>query len=375
MRVRPKAFAIDVLLAGVLSLVTVGAAFVRPGPVAVLAVVLSLLTSAPIALRQAAPVGVLSVVLGAELALAVLAGSTFPDGGFAVVIAGISVATLCSRRTALVMLGVTCLVLIGCLLITGVNASAALFWSEGIKAFLGVVVAWTIGIGTRRWAERTERLALQAERAALRAERAASNERVRIARELHDVVSHHMSVISLQAGVSRFLLDTDRDATRTALVAVEDSSREALSEMRRLLEVLRPNEDADYRPQPGLAELDGLVERTRAAGVPVAVTVTGRARPLASGPDLCAYRVVQESLTNVIKHAGPADVRIEVDYGENTLTLRVLDDGAGPTTAGKTETAAHGIRGMRERAELYGGVLTAGPREERGFGVVARLPI
>jgi signal transduction histidine kinase len=197
---------------------------------------------------------------------------------------------------------------------------------------------------------------------------------VRIARELHDIVAHHMSVISLQAGLAQYVLDTDLPTARKAITTVGDTSREALTEMRRLLDVLRVDQDDDYRPQPGLAALDDLVERARSAGLPVDVVVTGDVRDLQPGPDLCAYRVAQESLTNVLKHAGPAKARIDVDYGEQTLVLKVTDDGVVDNRAAATHPS-HGIRGMRERAELYGGVLTAGLLPEGGFGVVLRLPM
>jgi len=371
--VRPNTttIAADVLLAAVLTGLTVVTVVSRPdadsGPLLVL---LAVLTVAPIALRQVAPVTTLTVVLVALLALSLVSRQTFPDGGLGLVTALFSVATLCSRTVTAWLFGASLVVVVGSIVIVG-DADATIpmpvFWSELAKAVLIAIGAWVLGLSTKRWAERTEHLAA-------RAERAAAQERVRIARELHDVVSHHMSVISLQAGVSRYLLDTDPAAARTALATVEDESREALSEMRRLLEVLRPEQPADVelRPQPGLADLESLVERTRAAGVPVEVAVSGRLRTLPSGPDLCAYRVVQESLTNVIKHAGPATVRIGLDYGEDTLTLRVADDGAGPVSPPR---AGQGIRGMRERAELYGGTLEAGPRDEGGFAVEARIPV
>ncbi|TQS45046.1 sensor histidine kinase [Cryptosporangium phraense] len=458
MPAKTRAIAGDVLLAAALTAVTISAAvFLRPETNDALTVVLSVLTAAPIALRQVVPIVTLSIVLGAQLALTLLNGSAFPEGGLALVIAAFTVATHCPRRVALTMYALTLVVIGGCTIaLAGRSIPSAVLWSELLKGVVAIVVAGVLGLSTKRWAERAERLAA-------RAERAAANERVRIARELHDVVAHHMSVISLQAGVSRYLLDTDVVAARSALATVEEASREALSEMRRLLDVLRPQEtdftDApygagrthgtggpngasrthgtgglngaggihgtggvhgtgggapygagrthgsggpngtggthstggggpdgnarsygsddyerseSYAPQPGLADLDRLVERTRAAGVPVELAVSGPVRPLAPGPDLCAYRVVQESLTNVLKHAGPANVRIDVTYGGSALTLRVVDDGRG---SGSAESGGHGIRGMRERAELYGGVLDAGPRDEGGFGVVARLPI
>jgi signal transduction histidine kinase len=179
----------------------------------------------------------------------------------------------------------------------------------------------------------------------------------------------------LQAGVAQYVLDTDLATARKAITTVGDTSREALTEMRRLLDVLRLDHDDDYRPQPGLAALDELVERARGAGLPVDVTVTGAVRELQPGPDLCAYRVVQESLTNVLKHAGPAEARIDVDYGEQTLVLKVADNGRAARSAAGSDHEPHGIRGMRERAELYGGVLTAGPTAGGGFGVVLRLPM
>ncbi|MFG1925117.1 sensor histidine kinase [Cryptosporangium sp. NPDC048952] len=364
-----RAIMIDAVLAAVLTAVTISSVTYLQPDAYLLTLALAVLTAAPIVLRQVAPVATLSVVLAAQLALSVLSGFSYPEGGFAVVIAAFTVATQCSPRVAGVMFGVTFTVVVGTVVaMAGHSLPQPVLWSELLKGFVGIVVAGALGVSVKRRAEQTERLAA-------RAERAAANERVRIARELHDVVAHHMSVISLQAGVSRYLLDTDRPAARTALATVEEASHEALSEMRRLLEVLRPEDsgNADYEPQPGLAELDGLIERTRAAGVPVDVSVSGRFRSLASGPDLCAYRVVQESLTNVIKHAGPASVDIALDYGENTLMLRVLDDGVGQEP--ETSSGGHGLRGMRERVELYGGVLTAGPRDEGGFGVVARLPM
>lgn len=378
---------VDGLLALALAVLAVrSAVYARPVTDVALTMTLSVLTAAPIALRQVMPVGALSVVLAANLGLSVLNGHSFPEGGIGVAIAVFTVATLSSRTVALAMFAVSVVaVSASMIVVSGQTVPEQVVWSEVLKGLISLVIAGGLGASTRRWAER-------AERSAARAERAAANERVRIARELHDVVAHHMSVISLQAGVSRYLLDTDPVAARSALSTVEESSHEALSEMRRLLEVLRPETEyreraADYHPQPGLAELDGLVERTRAAGVPVDVTVSGRMRPLPPGPDLCAYRVIQESLTNVLKHAGPATARVDLDYGENTLTLRVLDDGTGPVPVGSSAPAAsrgparadgaasHGIRGMRERAELYGGVLDAGPQDAGGFGVTARLPI
>ncbi|XVS66590.1 sensor histidine kinase [Actinosynnema sp. CA-299493] len=353
---------LDLLLAVVLTTLTVVTTANQTGAVDWVAYVLAALTVAPIALRQLAPLATVAVMLGAVAAYSLFAFGGLPSAGVGVLVGMFTVATLRSRATAAVVFSVTTVVVA-----VAVLGVAVVSWSEVAQSVLVVMGAWMLGEGTRRWAHRAERLAEEAARAV-------ADERVRIARELHDIVAHHMSVISLQAGVAQYVLDTDLATARKAITTVGDTSREALTEMRRLLDVLRVDHDDDYRPQPGLAALDELVERARGAGLPVDVTVTGEARELQPGPDLCAYRVVQESLTNVLKHAGRAEARIDVDYGEQTLVLKVTDNGraARPAAPGHQ---AHGIRGMRERAELYGGVLTAGPTADGGFGVVLRLPM
>jgi signal transduction histidine kinase len=244
-------------------------------------------------------------------------------------------------------------------------------------------VIWKVGDGARQLADRGTQLAVSAER--LRheqeelARRAVVDERVRIAREMHDVVAHHMSVVSVQAGLARYVLESDPATARAALGTVLDTSGEALEEMRRLLAVLRiePDRPEDagqfYDPAPGLDRLGELVARVRAAGVQVEVQVTGAYRALAPGIDLCAYRVIQESLTNVLKHAGAASAKVRLHYGTDELTAEVTDDGlAQPVTSGGS--GGHGLIGMRERAKLYGGALTVGPRLDGGFQVRLSLP-
>ncbi|ROP37014.1 signal transduction histidine kinase [Saccharothrix texasensis] len=354
---------LDLLLAVVLTTLTVVTTANQAGPVDRAAYVLAALTVAPIALRQLAPLATMAVMLGALAAYSLFAFDGLPSAGVGVLVGMFTVATLRPRSTAAVVFSVTTVVMVVAFL-----GAAVVSWSEVAQSVLVVMGAWMLGEGTRRWARR-------AERSAEEAARAVADERVRIARELHDIVAHHMSVISLQAGVAQYVLDSDLATARQAITTVGATSREALTEMRRLLDVLRVDHDDDYRPQPGLAALDGLVERARGAGLPVEVTVTGEARELQPGPDLCAYRVVQESLTNVLKHAGPAEARIDVDYGEQTLVLKVTDNGRAAAGASGPDHEPHGIRGMRERAELYGGVLSAGPTADGGFGVVLRLPM
>jgi signal transduction histidine kinase len=234
-----------------------------------------------------------------------------------------------------------------------------------------------VGNGTRRVVEQGRQLAVLAEQLRRdreeRARRAVTDERIRIARELHDVVAHHMSVVSVQAGLARYVLQSDPGTAGSALDTVLGTTGEALDEMRRLLAVLRtgPDDSEPYDPTPGLYRIDGLAQRVRRAGVPVEVVVVGQRRPLAPGVDLCAYRVVQESLTNVLKHAAPARATVTLQYEPDRFTARVIDDGRNEPT-GRTD--GHGLIGMTERAKLYGGTLTAAPRPEGGFEVVLTVP-
>lgn len=356
---------LDLLLAAVLTgLTVITVAGQSPGSGDPSAYVLGALTVAPIALRQRAPVLTMVVIVGALAAYNLVGHEGFPNAGVGEIVGMFTVATLRPRRTAALVFAMTAAVLV----VVSQRIADPVAWSDVVASVLVVLGAWVLGEGTKRWAQRVERLAEEAAHAA-------AQERVRIARELHDIVAHHMSVISLQAGVAQYVLDTDLPTARKAIATVGDTSREALGEMRRLLDVLRVDHDDDGRqPQPGLATLDELAQRSRSAGLPVDVVVTGEARELAPGPDLCAYRVAQEALTNVLKHAGPASARIDLDYGAQTLTLKVTDTGTA-ASAQPVSPTSHGIRGMRERAALYGGVLTAGPLAGGGFGVTLRLPL
>lgn len=260
-------------------------------------------------------------------------------------------------------------------------------WTVTAQSTLVPCVFWWFGNSARRLAERNAQLSavtaqLRREQAE-NARRAVAEERVRIARELHDVVAHHMSVISVQAGLAHYVFATDADTARTALGTISATSGEALEELRRLLSLLRVGPEGvgetagegAYQPAPGLDRLEETAERVRAAGVAVTLEVTGERRPLAPGPDLCAYRVVQEALTNVIKHARPARAAVRVDYGAHRLTVRVTDDGTGTVPAIQGPSTGHGLIGMRERARIYGGTLAAGPRAEGGFEVLLTLPL
>ena len=206
-----------------------------------------------------------------------------------------------------------------------------------------------------------------------RARAAVAEERGRIARELHDVIAHSMSVIVVQAGAAEQILAHDPNRAREALRTIRRAGNDALDEMRRLLGILRQDGDElALAPQPSIARLEELLRQVRAGGLPVELVVDGQPRQLAPGVELAAYRIVQEALTNSRKHAGAAHAQVTVRYAPDALELDVVDDGR---AAGQGEGTGHGLVGMRERTALYGGVLEAGARPEGGFAVHARLPL
>jgi signal transduction histidine kinase len=205
--------------------------------------------------------------------------------------------------------------------------------------------------------------------------RRASEERLRIARDLHDALGHHLSLINVQAGVALHLNEELPDQARTSLTAIKQASKEALTELRSVLDILRQEgEPAPRSPTSTLARLDDLVSQAAAAGLEVRMVTEGQVRPLPFGVDVAAFRIVQEALTNVTRHAGEATATVRVSYGERELSLQIDDDGRGPATDGARGTGK-GIMGMRERAGALGGELQAGPRPEGGFRVQARLPL
>ena len=241
------------------------------------------------------------------------------------------------------------------------------------------LLAWTLGDSMRYrrayYASLEDRAArLERERDA-RAQVAVAAERARIARELHDVVAHNVSVMVVQADGASYALDADPDRARQALAAISGTGRQALAEMRRLLGVLRgEGSGTELAPLPGVGELAELLDQARAAGLPVDFEVCGPPRPLPGGAALAAYRIVQESLTNTRKHAGPrACATVTLRYCTDALMLTIADDGRG--AAAVTGGGGHGLTGMRERVALYGGTLTAGPRPGGGFEVTALLPL
>lgn len=209
------------------------------------------------------------------------------------------------------------------------------------------------------------------ERRAAEAERAVAEERRRIAREMHDVVAHSVSVMVVQAGGARRILGREPARAQAAAGLIAGTGREAIVELQRLLGVLH----VDHGPSPTLAGLDGLVERARAAGLPVALTIEGERRSLPAGVELAAYRVIQEAITNAIKYAGAAPTEVRVRYGTGAVELRVRDRGPGNGAASAVGGGGHGLVGMRERVRVFGGELHTGRREGGGFEVSARIPV
>ncbi|MGW1715149.1 sensor histidine kinase [Streptomyces sp. NPDC002156] len=236
-----------------------------------------------------------------------------------------------------------------------------------------VVAAWVVAIVAVAELVRVRRQQWDRERAerAQAARRRADEERLRIARELHDVLAHSISVINVQAGVGLALLDSDPEQARTALTTIKAASKEALGEVRQVLDTLRTPGDAPRAPAPGLDRLPELVEQ--AAGAGLTVEVRGEVPKLPPGADLAAFRIVQEALTNVVRHSGSRHARVRVDAADGVLRLRVDDDG--PATGADAGGSGNGLAGMRERAAALGGTIEAGPRADGGFRVLAVLPL
>jgi len=340
-----------------------GYALLAAGPAATLA-------------RRRAPVAVLAVVFAATLLYSLL---DYPQGPvFLALILAFVTAVLAGHRLVgwlSLAAGWVSFLWLGPLL--GDEPAPGLVPAAGLAAWLLVVGTGAEVLRVRRaYLRATEQRAVEAERTREEeARRRASEERLRIARELHDVLAHNISLINVQSGVALHLIDERPEQARTALVAIKQASKDALREVRATLGALRGvDEELPRSPAPSLARLDDLAARVAVAGLEVRTRVAGAPRPLPAGVDLAAYRIVQEALTNVARHAGPATATVQVTYGDGDLTVQVDDDGRG--TPGDLAPGGSGILGMRERAAALGGELKAGPRPGRGgFRVLARLPL
>jgi signal transduction histidine kinase len=376
--------------------------FRPPGPLAVL---LLLCQTVPLAWRRRAPYAVLAVTWAAATTqMAVGYKPTFAEA--AMVVALYTVAAHRPRPRAALAAGLFAAGMVGYGLI--IEAKYPTAFGDGLQGWVQTFVqygaAFFLGDLQKRrlaYTAKLEALTAQlAEEQELRSRWAVTEERGRIARELHDVVAHSVSVMVVQAGAARRTLAASPEQAATALGQIERTGRQALVELRRLLGLLRDDEagDADLAPQPGLAHLESLAAAAREAGLPVEVAVEGEPRPLPAGVDLSAYRIVQEALTNSLKHSGPSRARILVRYGPHDLRLEVRDggpagDGHGPPAGNGLESAGgrqptdsdrqtrrsgrsgHGLIGMRERVALFGGTLETGSLPGGGYRVAARLPL
>ncbi|MBP2365249.1 sensor histidine kinase [Pseudonocardia parietis] len=330
-------------------------------------VAVALLAIGPLALvfRRANRVVALLVTAAAAVIYLGIGYPPGPSGGLAVAVALVSTVAAGRHHRALAVVAGAGLVLAGWYLLTGRDVP---------PSATGPVLAWLVALFAAGLLWRVRRERIEQARRAVEEERRrrAGEERLRIAQELHDVLGHHVSLINVQAGVALFLMDDDPEQARTALTEIKRASRDLLREMRSTLGVLRGvDEQAPRLPTPGLDRLDALLDEAGAAGLPVERRTVGEPRPLPTGVDLAAYRIVQESLTNTRRHAGAASAVVTLRYTPDGLELTVDDDGAGP--AGDA-TEGTGLTGMRERARSTGGTLEAGPGPERGFRVHARLP-
>ncbi|HEX3003832.1 MAG TPA: sensor histidine kinase [Angustibacter sp.] len=356
----------DVVLAGVLALLAVpSAALGLPddGPVA-LTVPVALLMSAGLAWRSRAPAVTLGLVLVPGLVQTLVAQEPGSIWAFAAyLVTAFSVALAWSEARAA----------LGGAAVVGVLWLQE--WLQHGRDYLFVVVvfggAWLLGRLVQQWRARAMVAELNSDE---RARLAVAEERARIARELHDVVAHGVSVIAVQADAAQAVLDVDPERAREPLGVIRTSAREVLDEMRQLLALLRPDGESDgsVHPQPGLADVEELVASVRAAGLPVRLEVTGHVRALPVGADLSAYRIVQEALTNVLKHAGRATTTVRVEHAEDAVTVEVRNAAGRPQHA--AAPGGHGLVGVRERVSLVGGRLATGPTPDGGYVVRASLP-
>ena len=340
-------------------------------------IALLLLQTVPLVFRRAAPLAVLAVTATATI-LHVLLAEDALNATLGSLIALFTVAER-SDRSISVAAG----------LALGTAMGATIAYLGGLPSALGslvqtelaVVVAWALGTWSRQRRAYVGLVEAQAARAESdreeRARRAVAEERERIARELHDVVTHHVSVIVIQAGVARRVLRRRPDDAADAIAAIDAAGRQALTDMRRMLGILGPTSaQADpLEPMPGLDRLGELIESVRAAGLPVELSVTGDRPALDPGVELSAYRIIQEALTNTLKHANGARAHVTVQFEPTAVDIGVTDQGGtGPHAIAGADIGGRGLVGMRERVAMFGGQFEAG-RESNGFRVHARLPL
>ena len=371
-----RSLAFDLALALVATTAELGQVNGASGSPTGAAIVLAVVAGGALVLRRASPLAVLATTLAASAAIVALDND---PSGVSVGIALYTTAALCERRVSLAALvATTAIAATGSAITTdtpGRETSAT--FGAIIVAMLSVGI-WGLGAYAqteRRYRRELEERAASAEREREQLARiAVHEERASIARELHDIVAHSVSVMLVGVRGARDVLRTAPDAADDTLARVERSGEQSLAELRRILALLRePQQTAESHPQPSLAELDELVASYRTAGLPARLEVIGEPMPLPSGVELSIYRIVQEALTNALKHSDPTNVTVTLAFHDSRLELEVVDDGTTATT--DAATIGQGLIGMRERLALLGGELETGPREGGGFRVAARLPV
>jgi len=342
-------------------------------------IALLLLQTLPIAARSVAPLGALAASVAAISLHIGIGYEGVPAGTFAALVILYSAASLTDIRQGILAALITAAGLTVYFTTDRSDPSLA----QAVTTSATYAAGWGLGMYTRSRREYTnvveERASLLEREREVRAREAVADERARIARELHDMVGHAMNLIVIQSGGAQRIFASKPELVRDSLASIESAARQALTEMERMLAILRGTEEAGeaLSPQPGLSQVGNLAAQVSEAGLPVEVTVEGT--PPAALPasiDLSAYRIIQEALTNALKHAGPARAWVAIRYGRDDLDLEITDDGRG--TSGERagdEQGGRGLIGMRERVGLFGGELTIGPRTEGGFRVHARLPL
>jgi signal transduction histidine kinase len=334
-------------------------------------VLLAIGVAVPYYFRRHAP---LAVLLTSEACLVALAVGDYQTGAApGVLLVGMyTVAAWCDARdraigAGAIVIGLTVIAVVG---VPGLSTAGAAF---NFAVFAAAYLFGSTMRNRRLYGEQLEARASALERERdEETRRALAEERLRIAQELHDVVAHSMGVIAVQAGVGAHVIDSEPGEAKRALEAISQTSRSTLVEIRRLLGVLREDQGASYLPAPGLADLHRLVRDVASTGLHADVHVEGTTTQLPPGVDFTAYRIVQEALTNVLKHAGPATATVIIGYEGTALRLEILDDGR--AVNGRATPGGHGLVGMRERVGVYGGSFEAGPRTGGGFRVAVRLP-
>ena len=366
----PPARVIDALVAVVVGIPTAGTAIADgvDHHRTLAGIVFGLTASVPLLFRRRWPFAVLGVIVATALAANVTLPFQLP-----LIVALYTIGANRSWEATIAA--------VGAVVATAAIYSVVANRHVGIGEIVGIALLCLIAAGAGLYigSKRTSITTLEAEAVRLArerelvAERAVAEERVRIAQELHDVVGHNVSLIVVQAQALGATAGDERVTRATDDIA--DLGRRTMAEMHRTLRLLRGGGSPDFAPQPGLDDLGGLLERSRAAGLDVELAVEGAPRPLAQSVDLSAFRIVQEALTNVLKHAGHAHTSVTIAYGRDALELTILDRGDGELARGRpSRPGGHGLIGMRERTAMFGGTLVARPRRDRGFEVSAVLP-